>query len=122
MAPEPRDVYWPNLSSGVAGTTIKIFRSLFVNFMLFLIIFFSIVTILGIVTFLSSLPDSDQFPIVRDFFKRMGKTAKEFIQQVVPIVLFASWTSSIPSLLTGNDLNINIYYVYIFINSCFYSL
>jgi hypothetical protein len=74
-----------------------------VNTVLVMIIFFSIVTIALIVTFLIQLPDSEKYPILKDFFDRLGKTAKAFVQQVIPIVLFASWTSSLPSLLTGKN-------------------
>ena len=52
-APEPRDIYWPNLSSDIADPLAKLFRSLIVYMTLFFMVFFNTV----IVSAISSLFD-----------------------------------------------------------------
>ncbi|KAJ3167517.1 Ribonuclease H2 subunit A [Irineochytrium annulatum] len=99
IAPEPRDVYWPNLSSSVADTSMKVLRSLVVNTVLIGIIFASTAFIGFLSGVILSNVDADKLPILRDFFARLGKPLNDFLKEVVFVVLFNAWTSSLPSLL-----------------------
>ncbi|KAJ3104134.1 hypothetical protein HDU97_009485 [Phlyctochytrium planicorne] len=101
MAPEPRDVYWPNLSSRAADSSVKVLRGLVVNFVLVFVVFLSTIAIITL-SRLYALPsvDPDKFPILKDFFDWLGKSGTEVLQQVITTLLFNAWTSSLPSLLT----------------------
>ncbi|KAJ3111868.1 hypothetical protein HDU96_005264 [Phlyctochytrium bullatum] len=101
MAPEPRDVYWPNLASRVADSSLKVIRGLAVNSVLVFVVFVSTLAILSVAS-LTSLPDMDLegWPILKEIFDRLGKSGKEVLQQVVSTMVFNAWTSSLPWLLT----------------------
>ncbi|KAI8927497.1 hypothetical protein BC831DRAFT_452160 [Entophlyctis helioformis] len=99
MAPEPRDIYWPNLSSKTANNYTKLVRGLSVLACLFLLVFSS--TLIG--STITGLIDLDQlavyFPMLGAILKDMPDTWRQFIQGVIPATLLAMWTSSLPSLL-----------------------
>ncbi|KAJ3099216.1 hypothetical protein HK100_004935, partial [Physocladia obscura] len=95
MAPEPRDIYWPNLSSRTASASIKLFRNLVMNTISVLIFLSSILW----VAFSSVLPNWKQLPFLQEMFDNLSTPVREFLQQVIPVVLFTAWTSSLPLLL-----------------------
>ncbi|KAJ3051929.1 hypothetical protein HDU99_008286, partial [Rhizoclosmatium hyalinum] len=84
MAPEPRDIYWPNVSSRTASSTIKIFRSLLMNSISILIFLSSILW----VAFSSILPSWTKLPFLEDLFDKLSEPVKDLLQQVVPVALF----------------------------------
>ncbi|KAI9331339.1 hypothetical protein BDR26DRAFT_870344 [Obelidium mucronatum] len=92
MAPEPRDVYWPNLSSRTASASIKTFRWFVMNSISIIIFFSSILW----VAFSSSLPNWTKIPFLEQF---LSEAVKDALAQVVPVALFTAWTSSLPYLL-----------------------
>ncbi|KAJ3156813.1 hypothetical protein HDU86_003579 [Geranomyces michiganensis] len=95
LAPEPRDVFWVNLSSKVADSYIKVFRSVAVAATLFLLVFFSTL----VVSFVTALISLDTFPALKTFLSHLGQGWLQFIQGVIPAVVTAAWTSSLPSVL-----------------------
>lgn len=99
MAPEPRDIYWPNLSSRTADPYIKVFRGAFVHATLFFLVFFNTI----IVSAISSLFDLDSiakiFPVLQDVINGLSPVTRQFIQGVVPTSVLTLWTSTLPSLL-----------------------
>ncbi|KAJ3333288.1 hypothetical protein HDU76_009775 [Blyttiomyces sp. JEL0837] len=64
MAPEPRDIYWPNLSSRSADVS-----------------------------------NLERYPIWKQLFDQLGEGVQKFVEQVIPISLFAGWTSCLPAIL-----------------------
>ncbi|KAI8822106.1 uncharacterized protein EV422DRAFT_417220 [Fimicolochytrium jonesii] len=95
LAPEPRDVYWDNLSAKGADSYIKMLRSVFVTGTLVLLVFFSTL----IVSTITALISLDTFPNLKDFLKELGPGWTQFIQGVIPAVVTATWTSSLPAVL-----------------------
>ncbi|KAI8845420.1 radial spoke protein 3-domain-containing protein [Chytridium lagenaria] len=102
MAPEPRDIYWPNLSSRAADSSVKVLRGLVVNSVLVFVVFLSTIAIFTLAS-LNVLPsmDLEKFPFLKDLFDRLGKNGKEMLQQVVLTLLFNAWTSSVASAVDG---------------------
>lgn len=93
MAPEPRDLYWANLSGIGAGNWAKVFKSLFVHGLCLLIthagtllfmVFYNTIAVSAI----SSLFDLDSiakiFPVFREVIDGLSPVTKQFIQGVVP--------------------------------------
>ena len=105
LAPEPRDVFWPNLSSRTANSYTKLFRSLFVMGSMFSIVFSSTF----VVSSIAGLIDLEQLgiliPMLGDIFKDLPDGWIQFIQGVIPAILLAGWTSCLPSLLLGTCIN-----------------
>ena len=99
MAPEPRDLYWPNLSSGGADSSIKLFRSLIVMGSLLFLVFSST----AIVTTFAGLIDLRQLalyiPGLKDLLHELPEAWIQLIQGVIPTILVAAWTSSLPAVL-----------------------
>lgn len=99
MAPEPRDIYWANLSSPIASNHTKLARGLFVVISTFLLVSFSTV----IVTTIAGLIDLEQlailFPILGAILHDLPETQIQFVQGVIPVLLLAAWNSSLPSVL-----------------------
>ncbi|KAJ3388155.1 hypothetical protein HDU84_000235 [Entophlyctis sp. JEL0112] len=81
MAPEPRDIYWPNLSSRAASASIKLFRNLLMNTISILIFLSSILW----VAFSSVLPNWTKLPVLQVIFEQLSDGVKDFLQQVVPV-------------------------------------
>nr|KAJ3423210.1 hypothetical protein HK105_000364 [Polyrhizophydium stewartii] len=99
MAPEPRDMYWPNLSSKTASSYTKAIRGLLVYGSLFMLVFFSTF----IVSSIAGLIDLGQLavyvPVLGAILKDIPDTWIQFIQGVIPAALLTLWTSSLPSVL-----------------------
>lgn len=99
QAPEPRDIFWFNLSSKGADSYVKVFRSLFVVGTLFVLVFFSTVIITAIAALISLDKLQTTFPMLKEFLERLGPGWTQFIQGVIPTVVAAAWTSSLPGVL-----------------------
>ncbi|KAJ3085002.1 hypothetical protein HK102_000404, partial [Quaeritorhiza haematococci] len=99
MAPEPRDLFWPNLSSRIADPYIKVFRSVFVYTALFFMIFFNTVIVSAIASFINLESLALWIPGLKDVIDQMDPVVKQFVQGVIPTAVLAFWTSSLPSLL-----------------------
>ncbi|KAI8906749.1 hypothetical protein EDD86DRAFT_192935 [Gorgonomyces haynaldii] len=98
-APEPRDIYWPNLSARGAQNYTKVVRSIFVLSSMFILVFSSTF----IVSSIAGLIDLEQlavvFPVFGSILKDLPVGWVQFIQGVIPAILLATWTSSLPSVL-----------------------
>ncbi|KAJ8328094.1 hypothetical protein QVD99_000614 [Batrachochytrium dendrobatidis] len=99
MAPEPRDIYWPNLSSKTASSHTKLVRGLLVVGSLFLLVFSSTF----VVSSIAGLIDLEQLavyiPVLGAVLKDLPDTWIQFIQGVIPAMLLTLWTSLLPTLL-----------------------
>lgn len=98
-APEPRDIYWPNLSSNGAHSTIKLFRGLMVLASLVFLVFSST----AVISTFAGLIDLKQLEIYLPGLKKILDELPEawiqLIQGVIPTILVAAWTSSLPAVL-----------------------
>eukprot|EP00842_Homolaphlyctis_polyrhiza_P004161 jgi/Hompol1/4746/HPOL_000503-RA len=99
MAPEPRDIYWPNLSSKAASSYTKVIRSLLVFVSLFMLIFFSTFVVSSIAGFIDLRRLAVYFPALGSILKDLPDTWTQFIQGVIPASLLTLWTSSLPTVL-----------------------
>lgn len=98
MAPEPRDIFWNNLSAKSANNYSKFFRSIVSMSAMVLLVTSSTV----VVSSLAALIDLEQlakdFPILQ-FINDIPPAWKQFIQGIIPPSLLALWNSLLPSLL-----------------------
>ncbi|TPX70665.1 hypothetical protein SpCBS45565_g01605 [Spizellomyces sp. 'palustris'] len=99
QAPEPRDIFWVNLSSKVAVSYIKMFRSVAVAATLFVLVFFSTIIVTAISALISLEKLQKTFPGLTSFLDNLGPGWTQFIQGVIPAVVTAAWTSSLPAVL-----------------------
>lgn len=99
QAPEPRDIYWRNLSSPVADSSFKLFRNLFVIIVHLLLVFFSTVVIASINVLVNVDRLEKLYPPLQRFFTSLGPRWYQFIKGVVPAVGVSVWTGSLPTLL-----------------------
>ncbi|KAH6575142.1 hypothetical protein BASA50_005313 [Batrachochytrium salamandrivorans] len=99
MAPEPRDIYWPNLSSKTASSYTKLIRSLLVVISLFLLVFSSTFVVSSIAGLIDLERLAVYIPVLGAVLKDIPDTWIQFIQGVIPALLLSLWTSSLPSLL-----------------------
>ncbi|KAJ3029460.1 hypothetical protein HK097_005786, partial [Rhizophlyctis rosea] len=98
-APEPRDIFWFNLSSRVADSSIKLFRTFTVQVIMVLLVFFSFV----VITFIQGVAKPDKligvFPFIEAWLDSLGPGWTQFVKGVIPTVVTAAYTSSLPSVL-----------------------
>ncbi|KAI9095193.1 hypothetical protein DFS34DRAFT_188376 [Phlyctochytrium arcticum] len=99
QAPEPRDIFWVNLSSQSAVSHIKLFRSMFVAGTLLVLVFFSTIIVTAISALISLDKLQSTFPRLKDLLENLGPGWTQFIQGVIPAVVTAAWTSSLPGVL-----------------------
>jgi hypothetical protein len=99
MAPEPRDIYWPNISGKSAHSYSKFFRNIIAN----IGIFFMVLSSTFVVYWIASLINLEQlakiFPWFGKVIEKVPKTVIQLIQGVIPTVLLAVWNASLPSFL-----------------------
>ncbi|KAI8809790.1 hypothetical protein BJ742DRAFT_708380 [Cladochytrium replicatum] len=99
MAPEPRDINWDNLASKISSPLLKLLRSTIVLSVLAILIIFSTTFIVVISAFLSLDSIATVFPSLKPWIDSLAPTTKDYIQTIVPPVLSATWTGSLPSVL-----------------------
>jgi hypothetical protein len=99
MAPEPRDLFWPNLAAYTANSFTKLLRGVFVMILTFLLISFSTF----VVTSIAALIDLEQlaiiFPALGIILKDIPEAGVQFIQGVIPTILLSCWLAVLPSVL-----------------------
>ncbi|KAI9008420.1 hypothetical protein BC832DRAFT_575403 [Gaertneriomyces semiglobifer] len=98
-APEPRDLFWVNLSSKGADSYIKMFRSLIVVSTQFMLVFFSTIIVSAISALISLDNLQETFPGLKQLLQQLSPTTTQFIQSVIPTIVTAAWTSSLPGVL-----------------------
>ena len=98
MAPEPRNVFWPNLSAKTAHNYSKFFRSLFAISVLVLLVTSSTIVVSSIATLIDLKQLAKNFPIL-GFITQLPPSWIQFIQGIIPVTLFAAWNSMLPSIL-----------------------
>ncbi|KAI9203034.1 uncharacterized protein BJ171DRAFT_569284 [Polychytrium aggregatum] len=100
MAPEPRDIYWANLSSRAASTYIKLLRSIFVYGTLFAIIFFSVTVISTVIVPLVSLDKLPElFPWTKEWIEHLTPIQRDIVNSALPAMILSAWLGLLPSLL-----------------------
>ncbi|KAJ3392635.1 hypothetical protein HDU92_008269 [Lobulomyces angularis] len=98
-APEPRDIYWQNLSSKTAESYIKFLRSILVSSILFFLIFFNTAVTSSISLLFQIDVILKWIPPLRPAFDGLSEGVKQFIQSVIPVSAISIWTSTLPSIL-----------------------
>ena len=104
-APEPRDIFWFNLSSRVADSSIKLFRTFMVQMIMILLVFFSFVVIISIQGVAKLEKFTALFPFIGAWLDALGPEWTQFVKGVIPAVVTAAYTSSLPSVLICKFLN-----------------
>eukprot|EP00833_Pecoramyces_ruminatium_P012441 jgi/Orpsp1_1/1186473/evm.model.d7180000050857.1 len=99
LAPEPRDIYWKNISDTLAHPYVKLLRAVFITVaMVFLILLWTIP-----VAFISSLISVDTiykyFPAIGSFVDSLGDTVSNTAKNIVPITVLSIWLSFLPDIL-----------------------
>jgi hypothetical protein len=108
MAPEPRDVYWPNLSSHTADPYSKLIRGFFVYSAMFFMVFFNTIAVSAIASLIDLESLSRIIPVLKELLDSISPVTRQFIQGVIPTAILALWTSGLPSLLSGRIRYINV--------------
>ena len=98
-APEPRDIYWPNLSSNGAHSSIKLFRGLMVLGTLLFLIFSSTAAISTFAGLVDLKQLAVYIPGLKSILDEIPEAWIQLIQGVIPTILIAAWTSSLPAVL-----------------------
>jgi hypothetical protein len=99
MAPEPRDIYWPNLSAPSARTFRKFFRSVLAVMAMFLLVFSSTLVVSSIAALIDLKQLGVLFPPLGNLFSGLPETWFQLIQGIIPTALLAAWNSCLPSIL-----------------------
>jgi hypothetical protein len=98
-APEPRDIYWPNLSSKGAHSSIKLFRGLIVLVSLLFLVFSSTAAISTFAGLIDLKQLAVYIPGLKKILEEIPEAWIQLIQGVIPTILVAAWTSSLPAVL-----------------------
>ena len=99
MAPEPRDLYWPNLSASNAKRYRKFFRSIVATGTMFLLISSSTFVVSSISTLVDLQQLGKLIPYLGTIMEAMPVSWRHLIEGVIPTVLLAGWNASLPSIL-----------------------
>lgn len=99
MAPEPRDIYWPNISGKSAHSYSKFFRNIIANIGIFFMTLSSTVVVYWIASLINLEQLAKIFPWFGKVIEKVPKTVIQLIQGVIPTVLLAIWNASSPSFL-----------------------
>jgi hypothetical protein len=98
-APEPRDIYWPNLSSKGAHSSIKLFRGLIVLVSLIFLVFSSTAAVSTFAGLIDLKQLAVYIPGLKKILEEIPEAWIQLIQGVIPTILVAAWTSSLPAVL-----------------------
>ncbi|KAI8901652.1 hypothetical protein BC833DRAFT_655373 [Globomyces pollinis-pini] len=99
MAPEPRDIYWPNLSSKSAHTYTKLVRTLIVLSTLSFLVFSSTFVVSSIAGLIDLEQLAKYLPFLKGMIDNLPPTTVQLIQGVIPAILLATWNACLPSVL-----------------------
>ena len=99
LAPEPRDLYWPNLSSKTADPHMKLLRTVVVYVCMFFMVFFNTLAVSAIASLIDLESLGRIIPGLKDVIDGLSPVTRQFIQGVIPTAVLAFWTSCLPSLL-----------------------
>ncbi|OUM63314.1 hypothetical protein PIROE2DRAFT_10155 [Piromyces sp. E2] len=99
LAPEPRDIYWKNISDTLAHPYVKLLRSVGVAVALVLLILLWTIP----VAFISSLINLDTiysvFPSLGKVVSGLGPTVANTAKNIIPITVLSIWLSFLPDIL-----------------------
>jgi hypothetical protein len=99
MAPEPRDIFWPNLSAKTAHSYSKVFRSLVAIGSMFLLVTSSTFVVYSIAGLIDLEQLGAYFPFLGRIIQDLPPTWIQLIQGVIPTLLLAGWNSCLPTVL-----------------------
>ncbi|OUM68166.1 hypothetical protein PIROE2DRAFT_58239 [Piromyces sp. E2] len=99
LAPEPRDIYWKNISNRFANPYTKLLRAVFV-----VIISIVIITIWFIpLIFITSLTEigtlKNIFPFVQKIANSIGEVWVNLVNNAFSMIILATWLSFLPDIL-----------------------
>ncbi|TPX37211.1 hypothetical protein SmJEL517_g00833 [Synchytrium microbalum] len=98
-APEPRDVFWPNLSSSSANPLIKFMRGLGVQMSLIVLVFFTATPIAFLAGWTTPAGLAKLFPQLKDLFESMTPFIRSLLTGALPALVTSLWLATLPSLL-----------------------
>ncbi|KAJ3369054.1 hypothetical protein HDU91_000093 [Kappamyces sp. JEL0680] len=98
MAPEPRDIFWNNLSARSAHNYSKFFRSLLAMGIMFLLVTSTTFVVSSIAALIDLKQLAEHFPFLQ-FINDLPPSWVQFIQGIIPPSLLAAWNSLLPSVL-----------------------
>ena len=99
MAPEPRDLYWPNLSASSAKRYRKFVRNLIATGTMFLLITSSTFVVSSIATLVDLQQLGKLIPYLGNLISNLPVSWRHLIEGVIPASLLALWNASLPSIL-----------------------
>ena len=99
IAPEPRDLYWPNLSASSAKRYRKFMRNIVATATMFLLITSSTFVVSSIATLVDLQQLGKLIPPLGNLINSMPTSLKHLIEGVIPTTLLAIWNASLPSVL-----------------------
>lgn len=99
MAPEPRDIFWANISSPVAHPYIKLFRSVLVRVGLFFLVILWSVPIIAFAGLNSLDKLTALIPELKGFLEGLTEVQQGIIIGILPTVLTGIWMSLLPVVL-----------------------
>ncbi|TPX50045.1 hypothetical protein SeMB42_g02206 [Synchytrium endobioticum] len=99
MAPEPRDVFWPNLSSAVANPMVKFMRGLGVQAALIFLVFFTATPIALLAGWTTPAGLAKLIPPLKDVFGNMSPFVRSLLTGALPALVTSLWLALLPSLL-----------------------
>ncbi|ORX83949.1 DUF221-domain-containing protein [Anaeromyces robustus] len=99
LAPEPRDLYWKNISDTLAHPYVKLLRSVGIIVALVLLIMLWTIP----VAFISSLISVDTiykyFPSIARLVESLGPSMTNTARNIIPITVVSIWLSFLPDIL-----------------------
>jgi hypothetical protein len=98
MAPEPRDVFWPNLSSRSAHNYSKFFRTIIAAVIMILLVTSSTIVVSSLAALIDLEQLSKDFPFLQ-FMRDIPPAWRQFVQGIIPPALLTLWNSLLPSVL-----------------------
>jgi hypothetical protein len=104
-APEPRDLFWPNLSSRTANIYLKVFRSILVYIAMFFMVFFTSIAVSAIASLIDLKSLAEIIPGLKNIIESISPVSLQFIQGVIPVAVLVIWTSTLPTFLFCNFYN-----------------
>ncbi len=105
-APEPRDLFWPNLSSRTANIYLKVFRSILVYIAMFFMVFFNSIAVSAIASLIDLKSLAEIIPGLKSIIESISPVTLQFIQGVIPVAVLVIWTSTLPTFLFCNTHNV----------------
>jgi len=98
LAPEPRDIYWKNISNRLANPYTKLLRAIFVIFISMIIITIWFIPLMFI-TALTEISQLEFIPFIKEINEKLGTLWVNLINNALSMIILATWLSFLPDIL-----------------------